>query len=294
MAMSGLEVLQDIDWGTHLCQFYGSRQEYLEVIVPFFSAGFERNHLCLLMASEELGIEEVLEFLRGRLEGIEARMEKGQIEVVSRKEIPTGRLAEFLSDRLRLATENGFSGIRLALDVRPKSEEEFMAVFGADDAIEHVIQGRKIVALCSFCSVGMGPLEIIGVIGRHRIALVRRGDRWLSLESPKLTGTEAALAELRSQATIDDKVRGLVVEGIFRDITNRKRAEDAVTQLNDVLKLINKTMRHDILNELTVISGSLEVFADTRSEKFLANARRAVERCVELTKRMKELESFVS
>ncbi len=100
--------------------------------------------------------------------------------------------------------------------------------------------------------------------------------------------------EGRAVPILDDSGSIVAVEGMIRDITDRKRMEDAIVQLNDILKLINKTMRHDTLNELTVVSGALELYAQDKDEKYLENASRAVNRCVDLIKRMKELESFVS
>ncbi|MDD1767358.1 MAG: MEDS domain-containing protein, partial [Methanomassiliicoccales archaeon] len=100
--------------------------------------------------------------------------------------------------------------------------------------------------------------------------------------------------EERAVPILDDSGSVIAVEGMIRDITDRKRMEDAIVQLNDILKLINKTMRHDTLNELTVVSGALELYAESRNEKYLDNALRAVNRCVDLIRRMKELESFVS
>ncbi len=82
--------------------------------------------------------------------------------------------------------------------------------------------------------------------------------------------------------------------GNFMDITERKMAEKAIIQLNEVLRLINKIIRHDILNDLTAIGGALETFAETRDERLLETARKAVDKGIELIKRMRELELLAS
>ncbi len=82
--------------------------------------------------------------------------------------------------------------------------------------------------------------------------------------------------------------------GNFMDITERKNAEKAIIQLNEVLRLINKIIRHDILNDLTAISGALETYVETRDERLLETARKAVDKGIELIKRMRELELLVS
>jgi|GEM_PF-754968 PAS domain S-box-containing protein len=82
--------------------------------------------------------------------------------------------------------------------------------------------------------------------------------------------------------------------GSFMDVTERKEAEKAIIQLNEVLRLINKIIRHDILNNLSAISGALETFVETRDERLLETARKAVDKGIELIKRMRELELLVS
>jgi len=50
-----------------------------------------------------------------------------------------------------------------------------------------------------------------------------------------------------------------VMLGIIRDITERKRAEDALRQANKQLNLLSSITRHDILNQLMVLKGYLEL-----------------------------------
>jgi signal transduction histidine kinase len=65
-------------------------------------------------------------------------------------------------------------------------------------------------------------------------------------------------------------------------------------EMNKTLKVVNSILRHDILNNFTVISGSLEIFKMKKDEKFLASAMNGVERSIDLIKRMKEVEKVIS
>ncbi|MFO7968137.1 MAG: PAS domain S-box protein [Archaeoglobaceae archaeon] len=82
--------------------------------------------------------------------------------------------------------------------------------------------------------------------------------------------------------------------GAARDITDRKEMEERIVQLNGVLRLLNKNLRHDVLNDLNVVSNSLELYTESKDEKLLENAFRSIEKSINLVKRMKELESLVS
>jgi len=81
--------------------------------------------------------------------------------------------------------------------------------------------------------------------------------------------------------------------GIVRDITERKMMEKAQKDLNDLLKLINKILRHDILNDMAAASTSIELFEEIHDEKSLRTALRSIENSVNLIKDMKELETFI-
>ena len=51
-----------------------------------------------------------------------------------------------------------------------------------------------------------------------------------------------------------------------RDITERKKAEKKIQNLNDFLSLLNKILRHDISNYLTVTNISLEMIETNNTD----------------------------
>jgi PAS domain S-box-containing protein len=88
------------------------------------------------------------------------------------------------------------------------------------------------------------------------------------------------------------KVTSIIL--VASDITERKAMEERLIQLNDLLRLVNRILRHDTLNELMVVAGSLDMFHKTKQERFLITATKAVNRSMEMIKRMKELESLAA
>ena len=79
---SGIDAIGDIPWGTHFCQFYQTKEDLIEIFIPYFKAGLENNELCLWITSEPLGIEEAKKFLKKAVPDIEIYLEKGQIEII--------------------------------------------------------------------------------------------------------------------------------------------------------------------------------------------------------------------
>jgi len=80
---------------------------------------------------------------------------------------------------------------------------------------------------------------------------------------------------------------------ILHDITDSKKAENKIKQLNEELMLINKIVRHDILNDLQIIQGFLEMEYKGDKEIFEKLMKR-IEKSVRLMKRAKDLEHLAS
>lgn len=89
----------------------------------------------------------------------------------------------------------------------------------------------------------------------------------------------------------DGEVIGAVE--VTLDITERKKMEDRINQLNEILRLLNKTLRHDILNDLTVVRNSMKMYEELGDKKLLNNSFNCIDDSVNLIKKMKRLESLI-
>jgi PAS domain S-box-containing protein len=89
------------------------------------------------------------------------------------------------------------------------------------------------------------------------------------------------------------KVTGRI--GVARDITERIKMQKDIENRNEILRLINKILRHDILNDLSVIEGAVDMLMGKVSEedrRLLENVQAAVRRSAELIEDMGELEKI--
>jgi PAS domain S-box-containing protein len=69
----------------------------------------------------------------------------------------------------------------------------------------------------------------------------------------------------------------LYLEGFISDITDRRRVEDALKQVNKKLNILSSITRHDILNKVTVLRGYVEIARDSPTSSMLPEYLRRID-----------------
>lgn len=82
----------------------------------------------------------------------------------------------------------------------------------------------------------------------------------------------------------------LVMVGIGVDITERLDLNHRMEDLNESLLLLNRIMRHDIMNDLNVALGSIQLYELKRERRFLESATRTLTKSVDLIHDISDLE----
>jgi PAS domain S-box-containing protein len=90
----------------------------------------------------------------------------------------------------------------------------------------------------------------------------------------------------------DGRVGGLVI--VFQDVKELRMMERRLRDLNDLLRLILKTMRHDLINDLMVVDGQLSLFEMKGELNSIEKARNGIRKCYELIGQMKQLEGLTT
>src|SRR3972149_9061501 len=77
----GIELVGDIPWGTHLCQLYETKQDLIDILVPYFAEGLRNNEFCIWVTSPPLEVEQAKKALEKAVPNIDEYIRKGQIEI---------------------------------------------------------------------------------------------------------------------------------------------------------------------------------------------------------------------
>ncbi|WP_426615295.1 MEDS domain-containing protein [Bradyrhizobium sp. McL0616] len=69
----GLAGIDELPWGSHLCQFFANGDELRDAIVPYFKAGLENDERCLLVAMAPFGADDARSALRAAVGDLDRR-----------------------------------------------------------------------------------------------------------------------------------------------------------------------------------------------------------------------------
>ena len=171
----------DVPWGSHLCQFYRSKADLVETLVPYFVAGLQQNERCIWIASEPLGAADCFRELEARVPDLAERARRGQIEIMDYADWYTRGEAMDGASTLRRwldaeaeARQSGYAGLRLTGNTFALDQKDWAAFTDYEASVQATFHNRRIIALCSYCRDRCSADEIIDVIRNHDCALVRR------------------------------------------------------------------------------------------------------------------------
>src|ERR1700730_9882268 len=83
---TGIPAVGDIAWGTHICNFYQTPGDLLEMLVPYFRAGLELNEACLWVTSPPLGVEDARSALAAVAPHLAEEEAGGKIDILDHRE----------------------------------------------------------------------------------------------------------------------------------------------------------------------------------------------------------------
>jgi hypothetical protein len=234
---SGIDILGDVPWGTHFCQFYQTKGGLIDILVPYFKAGLENNESCMWVTSEPLRAEEAEKSLRKAIKDLDKYIKRGQIEILDYSQWYT-KSGKFEADKVfrgwankkNEALKRGFDGLRLAGNTYWLDKRSWEAFKRYEEEVDDIIKSHRMLAICSYSLDKCGPSEIIDVVGTHKFALIKREGKWEIIESAKHKKTEEALRQ--SEAKLRTLVEHIPMKIFIKDTNsvylscNKNYAED--------------------------------------------------------------------
>lgn len=198
------KALLDLPWGSHVCQFYETKQDQLDMLVPYFKQGLERNEACAWLVGD-LTVDEARNALAAAVPDLADRMAKGQMQIVHYAEFytdPNGtvKAPEQLSYQFAAlgaaAKADGFEGLRASGSVAWVNDAASMSRFMAyETRVNVAIQDAKIMAVCTYPAGSASLCACRELIHNHGNFFVKRGE-WVHDKSRDAERIETVFAAL--------------------------------------------------------------------------------------------------
>jgi PAS domain S-box-containing protein len=200
---SGIDVLGELSWGAHICNFYETRQDLLDTLVPYFNAGLTSNEYCLLVLSvttDHVTAEEAAAVLRNAIPDLDRYILSGQLEIVNSDDWFLSGGAFDLSEvirrfvhKLEHALEKGYDGMRVNGGSGWLMEEEGK-LHRFEKRLGELIAGQRLIVLCNFPLQTTGAEEVFDITQLHGFTMARRKGTCQLLESG---AEQKAIEEIR-------------------------------------------------------------------------------------------------
>lgn len=255
MRKSGLDLVGDVPWGTHFCQFYQTKNDLTDILVPYFKAGLESDEFCMWVTSDPLSVRDARAAMEKALPDFGRRFEKGQIEILPYSEwylrdgaFDSDRVLQSWVEKLETALARGFAGLRLSGNTFWLEKRHWKEFTAYEEAINRIIGGYRMLALCTYSLEKCGATEIMDVVVNHQFALVKREGRWETVSSSEGKKTEQALraSERRYRSLFDSMTEGFGLHEIICDDAG-KPVDYRFIDVNPAFERLTGLRRADVI-----------------------------------------------
>ena len=196
---SGLDIIGDVPWGTHICQFYQTKEDLTDILIPYFKEGLENNEFCLWITSQPLEVEDAIEALKRVVPDLNVYLENGQIEIISYNDwfltkgaFDPERVSNGCAEKLANASNSGYEGVRLSGNNSWLDNENWDSFIKFKEQMDNVIGNCRMIALCTYFLERHNVDDIIYLSVNHQFSLVKSTGKWKLIESYKRKMDEEA------------------------------------------------------------------------------------------------------
>ncbi|MGQ3686005.1 MAG: MEDS domain-containing protein [Candidatus Loosdrechtia sp.] len=197
---TGIEIIGNAPWGTHFCQLYQTKEDLVDLLVPYFKSGLASNEFCMWLTSEPLAVPEAVDAMKKTIPDFESLLAMKKIEIVPSEEwylkdgiFEKKRAINIWINKLNQALKNGYEGMRITDNTTWLKKKDWKNFTDYEEVIDSVIDANQIIAICSYSLNRCNAYEITDVFRNHQFALMKREGKLEIVESSKQKDVKAAL-----------------------------------------------------------------------------------------------------
>lgn len=246
---SGIDILGELPWGSHFCNFFESKEDLLQILVPYFKAGLLNNEYCLWITSDPVTVEAAYAALRHDIQDFDQYENKKQITILSHEDwylndkifVPDIVINGWYQ-KLGKSLSEGFEGMRVSGNEAWLDRDVWKDFIDYERNLNSSLKDHRMIVLCTYPLAKCDAHAVFDVSQVHEIAVTRRKGDWEIVEVPVIKKTKSQLArdkkELEDQVAARTKELSLINAKLVKEIEQHKITQDSLLRTEAKLRTV--------------------------------------------------------
>jgi PAS domain S-box-containing protein len=246
---SGIEVIGELPWGSHFCNFFESKEDLLQILVPYFKTGLINNEFCLWITSDPITVAIAYEALRKEIPDFDNYEKKEQIAILPHTDwylkdntfVPDIVINGWYQ-KLRKSLNSGFDGMRVSGNESWLERDVWKNFIDYERTLNKSLQDHRMIVLCTYPLDKCDAQAVFDVSQVHEIAVTKRKGNWEIVEVQAIKQTKSQLA--RDKKELEDKVAErtkeltLINTKLIKEIEQHKITQDTLLRTEARLRTV--------------------------------------------------------
>jgi hypothetical protein len=183
----GTSLVSAFPANVHICHFYRSQRDLLELMVPYFLEGLAMGNFCLWGVAAPLTVQSATDALDEPLGGaLPLFLSKGQIEIFDITQLygdgtfDAMAVKDAFLQKVAQTREKGWAGFRcdgMASGVSPRNWRNYQTY---ELEVTRTLRSAT-TALCSYDTTKLSAEEIVDVVNTHQASILKRDGKWTAI-----------------------------------------------------------------------------------------------------------------
>jgi len=195
---SGIPLMDDVPWGSHLCVFYQTHEDLFEAAAAYFEAGLQGNEFCIWLLPKDVSRDDARSALTGAIEDAPEHIREGRMQVLTSADVGPFDLDQrkkFWMAKFDQALASGYEGLRAAGDASVVDGDRTLLRRYEDD-LRDLIGNKPALGLCTYSLETARAIDVFDIVHQHNLTVARRNGRWQLMETPELERANAQIQSL--------------------------------------------------------------------------------------------------
>jgi signal transduction histidine kinase len=246
-------------WGTHFCNFYATKTDLVEMLVPYFKAGLENKEFCVWVISEPLTEPEAWSALRETIPELDEYRTDGCIEILHGREwylkhgmFDMERVTRAWNDKMHRALDRGYAGLRVSGNTTWLERKDWSSFCHYEKMLSDNVVDQNMTVLCTYPMATSGAADLLDVISTHQFAGTMRNGSWELIETPELKQAKAEIKRMNDELELRVVQRTIELETANQKL---REAQVELAHINPVMTMGEWTasIAHEVKHPLAAI-----------------------------------------